>query len=280
MGLIFSLWITLSAAAHSATWSPIALYGEDDRREGAPSQALASPVAVGITARRLQGQPLPWVNAPSAALRYDLCPGEAFDDQPSLGACTGILVAPDLILTAGHCVESRAHCENLSWYFDYTLERTQGLRVELGEGSACAEVLERDRRLDVALVRLRERQARAPQPVSAESATPSQVFLLGHPLGLPLKTTGPAAVTMYADDDWRASIDAFEGNSGSPVFSMEGQLVGVFVSGETDFVPDYVRGCNASARFPLAGGSLGGEHFVPVSALPERFHRRISRHLR
>ena len=48
----------------------------------------------------------------------NICPNEKFANSNSVSACTGFLIAPDLILTAGHCFESIDDCENKLIIFD------------------------------------------------------------------------------------------------------------------------------------------------------------------
>src|SRR5688572_26374657 len=47
-----------------------------------------------------------------------LCAGELFETQPALSACSGVLIAEDLVLTAGHCTNG---CGDLRFVFDYAL---------------------------------------------------------------------------------------------------------------------------------------------------------------
>src|SRR5262249_28461083 len=40
---------------------------------------------------------------------FHLAPSERFQDQPQEAYCTGFLVAPDLLMTAGHCLGKDEH---------------------------------------------------------------------------------------------------------------------------------------------------------------------------
>ncbi|MBC7173118.1 MAG: hypothetical protein H5U40_11845, partial [Polyangiaceae bacterium] len=47
---------------------------------------------------------------------YPICADEPFVDQPAVGSCSGTLIAEDLYMTAGHCVEL---CADHFIVFDY-----------------------------------------------------------------------------------------------------------------------------------------------------------------
>ena len=50
-------------------------------------------------------------DAPTLKKEQNLCPGERFSSDVVMASCTGFLIAPDVLATAGHCVESG--CESL-----------------------------------------------------------------------------------------------------------------------------------------------------------------------
>jgi hypothetical protein len=82
-----------------------------------------------------------------------------------------------------------------------------------------------------------------------EAGTPLTV--IGHPSGLPRKYTGGATVQHVAECQletvcpispsyswgaYVADLDTFAGNSGSGTFTSDGRMVGILISGATDFV--------------------------------------------
>ena len=74
------------------------------------------------------------------------------------------------------------------------------------------------------------------EDVSALQEPGNQVYMLGHPMGLPLKFTPDGTIgKQYRDDFRNTNLDAFSGNSGSPVFSVkEKKLIGIFTKGRPD----------------------------------------------
>ena len=93
--------------------SPV-VYGTDSRLEffEAPSEELrrlagASSLAV-LRRSSLDGSGPDGVRvvAPSAGEAHGLCETERFVEQPAAAVCSSVLVDDDLLLLAGHCIES------------------------------------------------------------------------------------------------------------------------------------------------------------------------------
>lgn len=62
------------------------------------------------------------------------------------------------------------------------------------------------------------------------------LYMLGHPTGLPLKFTGNALVKESTHPNrFAADLDAFAGNSGSPVFDLSHRVVGILIEGQKDY---------------------------------------------
>jgi hypothetical protein len=184
----------------------------------------------------------------------DLCPGEPLHGDPSLSySCTGFLVAPDLLVTAGHCLyavntpdhrlrhETELACKTFDWLFDYAAPRGGPAQTKGISSSAlyhCREIIFAVQResapySDYALVRLDRPVAdRTPFRLGTGAVT-GDLAMLGYPLGTPVKYTDNGHV--LRDDPTRSSfittLDAFEGNSGSPVLNAAHEVVGILVGG-------------------------------------------------
>jgi V8-like Glu-specific endopeptidase len=200
--------------------------------------------------------------------RFGLCEDERFVEQPMLARCSATLVAPDLVLTAGHCVglgheqlrDTTAMCRRLNVIFDLGYlqdydDPLEPLSRVLPENAYECERVEawgypEDRSApsdDWALIRLdRAVEGRTPMRLADTSpASGSSLTIIGHPLGLPQKVSRGDVLTqtprLFAHD-----ADTLTGSSGSGTFDLEaGALVGVHVSGTTqrDLVMDTSRGC-------------------------------------
>ncbi len=188
-----------------------------------------------------------------------ICEGERFDDQITAANCSGFLVAPDLLVTAGHCVRTQRDCDNSSWVFGFGIDVDTNYNpgdttfdVPASNVYRCAEVVEselsRINQADHALLRLeRVVDDREPLQFRTEGKVEDRTNLvvIGHPTGLPTKVAAGAWVRQNSNRVFfQANLDTFGGNSGSAVFDMETGLVeGILVRGEQDYVFDSERGC-------------------------------------
>ncbi len=93
--------------------------------------------------------------SPTLSELWQLCPGEPFEEQPTAAFCSGTLIAPDLVLTAEHCVPNERSCDALSVVFDYRYTSAGVLApLERDDVYACDRILASDGDGDYALIRL------------------------------------------------------------------------------------------------------------------------------
>ena len=221
---------------------------------------------------------------------YKLCSSEAFAAQPLGCFCSGFLVRPDVVATAGHCVTSTADLGHVRFVFGFRMKNAKSATTvfapdDVYEG---AELLGRHMtagQADWSLVRL-NRAVVGRSPVSFRTAgkiaATQALFVIGHPCGLPLKFADGAAVRDNSPKPFFvANLDTYGGNSGSPVFNaVNYQVEGILVRGENDFVKNGT--CNVSLVCPTTG--CRGEDVTRAtewsSTVPKPIKRRKARDAR
>lgn len=254
--LFFSIFILTSVIS---VRSSAEVYGQDDRRDvyQIRSQTLKSwTEAVAAIAKKSNlrdnaqgGYKLSTM--PLEKKMKDLCPAERFLRQPVGPFCTSFLVAPDIIVAAGHCVVDEARCQELAFIFDFQMNsrRSDPSRVEKQSVYYCHKLLylTATNDFDFALIRL-DRAVKNRTPLELRdrgSMHPrDELILMGFPLGLPLKVAAGGHLRTMQGNFIYTTVDAFYKNSGSPVVSKhDGKVEGLLIGGdEEDFVKG-PRGC-------------------------------------
>jgi len=215
------------------------VYGEDDRREPfaypvgseISTWARSSAMLVGRASLRLEPG-AGYLLAPTATLHEamkltgrPLCAEEPFAEEPVFPtACSAFLVAPDTVITAGHCVRREDMCPYLAFAFGVAYDLPSRDPSLLGPDDVylCKEVLEQVTIRggpDYGLVRLdRAVSGRSPLPLRrmGKIADDEELVLIGHPLGLPTKIAAGGGVLDNAPEGlFKASTDSYGGGSGS-----------------------------------------------------------------
>jgi len=174
---------------------------------------------------------------------YNLALTEPFRNQPIGAHCTAFLVAPDIIVTAGHCVSSIDLLQK-RWVFGFRMLNNEkcNTRIEPSEVYKGKEIIARqllNGEEDFAVVRLdRPVVGHTPLKVSRENVKLGEkIYVLGHPCGLPIKLADNGKVISNSNPYYfEATLDTYGGNSGSPVFNKKGEVVGILVRGQKDFI--------------------------------------------
>jgi subtilisin-like proprotein convertase family protein len=237
------------------------IYGSDNRLENYQAtdalRTLASSTVALVKRAKLspgsQGQSI--LSGSNFGSSYQLCSSEPYREQTSGAFCSGSLVAPDVIITAGHCITDASDCADVRFIFDFAL-LTPGSEQKTFSADqiyACKEIIHRqqvDNGADFAVIRL-DRKVTTRAPLRARRtgslSVGERVLVIGHPAGLPQKIAGGAQVRAVQSSYYTTNLDTYGGNSGSAVFNaVSMEVEGILVRGENDFVRQ--GSCSVSNR--------------------------------
>ena len=204
------------------------------------------------------------------------CSSERFSNQITAPTCSGFLIAPDVLVTAGHCVNRSADCKNYKWAFDYKIAAPSDITTMIPKNSvySCkaiiATVNSSTTKDDYAMIRLDRPVTDRPAleiRTSGKIADGAAIVLIGHPKGLPIKIAGGSNVRSNAATKYFvANLDSYGGNSGSAVIdAATGVVEGILVRGETDSTTTSA-GCSVSYVCPDTG--CRGEDITRITNLP------------
>jgi hypothetical protein len=265
------------------------IYGSDDRLELYEIQNENLKVLAKATAAKIRNTLLDdlgdefMVKGPSLEIKHNLCPSEPYAEQPATADCSGFLVAPNLLVTAGHCMQQSwkgvyPDCGRYQWAFDYKADHygQTDFKVKKENVYSCkrvvAQKLDKVTNLDYAIIEL-DRPVYDRKPLkfrnSGKIADDQELFVIGYPSGLPAKISANAKVrTNHNSYYFSTNLDSFEGNSGAPVFnSKSGEVEGILVRGETDFIRRSDEWCKVSYRCSDLG--CKGEDVTRITSIPE-----------
>lgn len=184
----------------------------------------------------------------------NLCAEEKFAQHHSVNSCTGFLIAPDLMASAGHCFISEVDCSDKIIAFDVLSknEVKKGYRISNKNIYECKEVVSRvldsENSIDYVVIRLKRKVINRPILKLRKDGligAKDKVFMIGHPLGLPQIVSNSSEIVESENSHFfKTKLDSFEGNSGSPVFNSKTfEVEGILVRGEEDFFMDSTLQC-------------------------------------
>ncbi len=234
----------------------------------------------------------------SDPMSMNVCKEQKFADQITVVDCTGFLVGEDLLVTAGHCAvpfgstvedDITDDCLAFEWLFDFNEDVDGSLdpkNVDRDKIYGCEKVVyakyEEDD--DFALIKLdRKVSDRTPLKMKTNGAPEigDELFVMGHPSGLPLKYADGAKVFSVEENYFSTNLDTFGGNSGSPVFNAKTlEVEGILVRGDADYrrvFKDDGSSCNVvntcdsdRQNCVVDDPNIDGEHVSLISKILEK----------
>ena len=281
---LLGLLLTATTLANLNSDNVKVIYGEDNRHDAVDYtkskvvEASRSTVALVKASTLTVANGLLSVSLTTFAEKMQLCEGEPFAEQPAPAFCSGFLVAPNKIMTAGHCIKSADDCSQTRFLFDFRLEKNQVVRTDFAEDQvySCKKVLgwkKEDAGIDYAIIELdRPVVGRTPLTLSNNRKLKPKkgVLVIGHPSGLPTKITDEAKVRVVRTSEgyFMANLDTYGGNSGSAVLNAKTlEVEGILVRGEKDFSINASEDCRYSYHTQEDSGR--GEDVTLITAALE-----------
>jgi subtilisin-like proprotein convertase family protein len=244
-------------AGHAAAQDAEVIYGNDDRRDVYDqgnsgdmvelARSTAALVRVGSLTPDSAKPGFQRLPSGTFASSFNLCAEERFREQPNPAFCSGFLVAENIFVTAGHCVETQTECSSTAFVFGFSYESEGQDVTSIPDENVyrckrlIAQTLNGTNQSDYAVIEL-DRNVTGRTPLKFRSSGKPEVgnplTVIGHPSGLPTKIAGGATVRSNDRSAYFvANLDTYGGNSGSAVFNTAtGEVEGILVRGENDFI--------------------------------------------
>lgn len=257
--ILFSLLVSQTIFASNKSLDVI--YGEDNRKDVFESTdsvlvELSKSTAAMIASEKLKNLNGDVVISAQTLESRGICAKERFSKQISAANCSGFLVAPNILVTAGHCIKSEYDCASYKWVFDFKVDHAEQGDVQVPKTSvySCKKIISRAldqmSKDDFAVIELNKKVTdRRPLAFrkSGKITKGTSIAVIGHPTGLPTKIADGAKVRSLNTKFFVANLDTYGGNSGSAVFNIQtSEVEGILVRGENDYVMDSELGCQVS----------------------------------
>ncbi len=249
-----SLLITINAQAGIDV-----IYGQDNRQDIYQvsnslhlklAKATAGMVSAAMFQRSSDRNFFNLKDVPTLERSQNICPSESFSQQATAAMCSGFLVGPDTLVTAGHCFKTFSTpeqvCKSFAWVFDLDMKSSSHnptSKIPLSNIYLCKQVVaaELSNVADFAVIKL-DRKVVGREPVkyrtSGKISNSTELVVIGHPSGLPTKVAPGGKVTKNIEPTrFSTTLDTFHGNSGSAVFDAKtGMVEGILIQGKTDYI--------------------------------------------
>lgn len=180
---------------------------------------------------------------------FTLCPEEPYREQPVLGIGTAFITDDDILVTAGHVFTQPLSDYAVVFGFEMLNKNgTVNTIILAANVYYPEEIIRQEDDLDIAFFKV-DRTINRPHLNIGKARSLKKgagVYMIGYPAGMPEKAAVNASITQTDEQPYFfTTLDAFQGNSGSPVFSSDSnEVIGVLVSGIADY--HWTGNCNVS----------------------------------
>ena len=204
-------------------------------------------------------------------------------------------------MTAGHCFELQQNaCKGFAWIFGYDMKSSfhnPGKDISIKDNVyLCEKVIDvqLNDTFDYTIVKL-NRPVVGREPLqfrtTGKVSESAKLVVIGHPSGLPTKIADDSKVMDNSKETtFEATLDTFQGNSGSAVFdSQTGLLEGILIQGRNDYGlsdPHDENSCRvvnrcdadgANCSSPEAGDdSISGEVVFRITAIATKIQDALN----
>ena len=303
---VATLVMTISAYA-----GPNVIYGKDDRKDVYQTtnalhltlaKSSAGMIKKSMFINSLMANAFDLKETVTLERAENVCTTEKFSQQPLAPICSGFLIGPDTLVTAGHCYNTFDRpenvCRDFAWVFDYDMKSASHdptKKISIANIYNCKSVasVQRDNLFDFAIIKLdRKVVGRTPLKfrTTGKLADSASLVVIGHPTGLPTKISANGKVTFNSElTRFSTTLDTFHGNSGSAVFdATTGQVEGILIMGKNDYRPSLLSNpescqvaniCDESAKNCSAGTESGTIAHGEVVLRIEKINAQITKAL-
>lgn len=192
---------------------------------------------------------------------FKFCSDANFASQPHNGNCSSALISKDRILTAAHCIDKSGNygMSAKDYYVVFDYKRTDKNMVEYIIPKENVYTIKKEiyrdfdrsmfeTAIDLTILKLDRKVNRPILKVNTKYkyVQGNEVFVIGYPLGIPLKLTPNGFINnkKASKNSFKHDLDTFSVNSGSPVFDAETkEIMGVHVRGTGWNYDNYGREC-------------------------------------